>query len=475
MNGCKRILPLFLSLTLWSCASAPRLRSTPIVAPSAWVVAADSASVEGDWLLAFDDSLAIELVREALRNNQSVQIAATNVAAAQAQATIAGASQRPQVAATGSGTRAKRSNIGFPSAGGPVPSTTSTAWTGTAAVTWELDLWGRLRASQSAALGDLQAAQADWRGAQLSLAAQTLRAYFACVEARRQVGLAQSTVESYAISNQQIQSRYEHGLRPTLDLLLSQASLSSAESSLYQRRLQLDGATRQLEILVGRYPAGELESAAQLPLLQGSIPAGLPADLIRRRPDLAAAERRLAASDARVQESHRALYPRISLTASGGRSSSALADLLDGDFSVWSLVGNISQPLFQGGRLRAGVDLAEAGADRALLNYAQAALRAFAEVESGLAAEGILADQELALTAASRQSTDARLLAEQRYAKGLTDLLTLLTSQRSAFDAESRLISVQRQRLDTRINLHLALGGAFAQDATSIGVTGDTP
>ena len=194
-------------------------------------------------------------------------------------------------------------------------------------------------------------------------------------------------------------------------------------------------AIRQLELLVGRYPAGVLQPGSRLPTVQGSVPAGLPAELIGRRPDLAAAERRLAASGARVQEARRALYPRISLTASGGRSSSELADLLDGDFSVWNLVGNITQPLFQGGRLRAGIDLSEANDDRAVIAYAQTALRAFAEVESGLAAEGLLAEQVAALPTASAVSTAARIVAAQRYAKGLTDLLTMLRSDQVAAPA----------------------------------------
>jgi outer membrane protein TolC len=125
--------------------------------------------------------------------------------------------------------------------------------------------------------------------------------------------------------------------------------------------------------------------------------------------------------------------------------------------------------------LRAGIDLANANADRAFIAYAQAALRAYAEVESGLAAEGLLAEQEKALISASRESSDARALAEQRYAKGLTDLLTLLTAQRSSFDADSRLLTVQRQRLDTRINLHLALGGGFPHNTDALAASGDTP
>jgi len=470
-----RLLPSF--LILWSCASAPPPRMVPDVVPEGWATRIDTSQVQGQWWLTFDDSLAVQLVQEALVNNHTMQIAAANVAAARAQARIVGAARLPQASATSSGSRSQRNFIGFPipSAAGQVQSTTSTSYTADVAVSWELDLWGRLRSSHSAALADLQAVEADWYGVRQSLAAQTLRAHFACVEAQRQVRLAEATVESYETSTSRVESRYERGLRPALDLLLARTSLSSAEASLHRRRLQLDSAIRQLELLVGRYPAGVLQPGSRLPTVQGSVPAGLPAELIGRRPDLAAAERRLAASGARVQEARRALYPRISLTASGGRSSSELADLLDGDFSVWNLVGNITQPLFQGGRLRAGIDLSEANADRAVITYAQTALRAFAEVESGLAAEGLLAEQVAALTTASAVSTDARIVADQRYAKGLTDLLTMLTSQRTAFDAESRLLAVQRQRLDTRIDLHLALGGGFAQDADARATTRDTP
>ena len=130
-------------------------------------------------------------------------------------------------------------------------------------------------------------------------------------------------------------------------------------------------------------------------------------------------------------------------------------------FFVWNLVGNLTQPLFQGGRLKAGVDLAASSADRALVTYAQNALRAYAEVEIALASDGFLAAQEEAIARAAQQSTEARLLAEDRYARGLTDLLTMLTSQRTAFDAESRLLAIRRQRLESRIDLHLALGGGF--------------
>lgn len=475
----KSLTLLLPALILSACASAPKQQTArlAIAVPGQWSSAAATDPVADLWWQSLADTLGTALVAEALAHNHTLQIAAKNVEAAQAQAKIAGASQWPQIAAGAGATRSRRNFIGFPIPGqaGQVQSTTSTTYSADLNISWELDLWGRLRAGQAAALADLGAARADLRGARLSLAARTLKAYFGVVEARRQVELAQASLASYRTSSQQVQSRYERGLRPSLDLLLSMTSTSTAEANLHARRRQYDAARRQLEILLGRYPAGRLQTATDLPGVAAAVPAGLPADLIARRPDLATAERRLAASDARLKEAKAALYPRLSLTASGGRSSGDLDDLLDGDFSVWNLIGNLTQPLFQGGRLRAGVDLARSNSDRALLTYANSALVAYAEVETALAAEGFLADQEAALADAARQATAARRLAEERYAKGLTDLLTMLTSQRNAFDAESRLLGVKRQRLETRIDLHLALGGGFEpSDRLAANASGDT-
>jgi outer membrane protein TolC len=180
----------------------------------------------------------------------------------------------------------------------------------------------------------------------------------------------------------------------------------------------------------------------------------------------------VAASSARLAESRRALYPRISLTGSAGTSSSELSDLLDGDFSVWSLISNLFQPLFQGGRLRAGVDLARARENEVLALYIQSVLNAFSEVEIALSAEDYLIKRERSLEVAAEQSTAARILAEDRYAKGLTNFIEVLEAQRQAFLAQSELLSVKRLRLDNRIDLYLALGGDFVvspSDSPSLG------
>ncbi|MBI2502860.1 MAG: efflux transporter outer membrane subunit [Candidatus Latescibacteria bacterium] len=455
-----------LALVLAGCAAAPRVSPPDLEVPSAWTLTAAVGAVDSLWWSGLGDSLATGLVLQALGHNYNLQAAAARLDAALAQARIAGAPLWPQAGVDLSGARARRNFIGLPipGAGDRVLTSTSTTYGASLNLGWEVDLWGRLRAGTAAARADVQVARAELRGAHLSLAAQTLRAFFAAVEGRRQIELAQATVDNFSLSSRQVRDQYERGLRPSLDLRLALSSLAGAEASLAQRQRLQRAALRQVEVLAGRYPGALLQTSAELPPLPPPVPAGLPAELVGRRPDLVAAERRLAAADARLAAARAALYPRLSLTASGGRSSGELGDLLDGDFAVWNLVGNLSQPLFQGGRLRAGVDLARAGREGAVAAYAQVLLQAFAEVESALDAETFLQTQEQALRTAADEALAARRLAEERYQRGLSDMITLLTAQNSAFESESRWLATRRQQLEARVDLHLALGGGFAPE-----------
>lgn len=457
------------ALLLAGCAAAPQVRPPDLELPATWTGQTQIGALDTLWWTGLGDTLAAGLVAEALEHNHNLQAASSRVAMAVAQARIAGAPQWPQAGVDLAGSRARRNFIGLPipGAGDQVLATTTTTYGASLNLGWELDLWGRLRAGAAAALADAQVARAELRGARLSLAAQTLRAFFAAVESRRQAELAQATVDNYRLSSQQVQAQYERGLRPSVEVRLALSGLAGAEANLAQRQRQQRAALRQLEVLLGRYPAAALQTSADLPPLPPPAPAGLPVELVGRRPDLVAAERRLAAADARLAASRAALYPRLSLTASGGRSSGELGDLLDGDFSVWNLVGNLSQPLFQGGRLRAGVDLANAGAEGALAAYAQALLQACAEVELALDAEAWLARQEQALRTAAAEALAARRLAEERYERGLADMITLLAAQNSAFESESRWLGTRRQQLEARLDLHLALGGGFSSQAAA--------
>lgn len=422
----------------------------------------DSAS-RRNWWEEMGDSTLTQLVVEGLQQNRDLMAASERVLAVAAQAKMSGASRLPHVSAGTGVSRSRRNFIGFPigGAGAGVVASTTTTYNADLLVSWELDLWGRMRAGHTAALADVAAAQADLAGARLSIAAQLARLYFGLIEAHNQLDLALATAASLQQTAQQIEDRYQRGLRTSLDLRLARSSAATAQAVVTVRRAQLDATTRQLEVMLGRYPAAALKTSRDLPPLVDAIPAGLPVDLVSRRPDLAAGERRLVAADLRVNEARRALLPRISLTASGGRSSDALADLLDGDYSVWNLVSNLSQPLFQGGRLRAQVERAAAGRDAALAEYAAAALRAFSEVETALTRERLLTRQEAQTHIAATEARAAEQVATERYNRGLSSYIALLESQRRAFDAQSQLLSVRRQRLDARVELHLALGGGF--------------
>jgi NodT family efflux transporter outer membrane factor (OMF) lipoprotein len=435
-----------------------------VTLPEAWTAAeTEGGSVEEAWWPSFEDETLAAILEEALENNRDLSAAAARVEAAIAQARIVGADQYPDIGAGLQGARRKQNFIGLPipGSGDDVLSTTTTTWGLSLDVSWEADIWGRIRAGTEAAIADAQAARSDYDAARLSLAGQTAKLWFSLVETRQQLDLARENLESFGSAADWVRGRYEQGLRPSVDLRLALSQVHAAEAIVQQRLEQAGRIERQLEVLLGRYAAGAMPEELELPALPGPVPAGLPAEILSRRPDLAAAERRVAAADRRLAQARRSLYPRLTLTGSAGTTTEALGDLLDGDFGVWSIAGGLLQPVFQGGRLRAGVSLAEARTREAVESFASTALNAFAEVETALATEAFLAEQERALADAALQSVAARDLTERRYASGLENVFGVLEAQRRAFDAESAYLTVRRLRLDNRVDLHLALGGSF--------------
>ncbi|MDH3197515.1 MAG: efflux transporter outer membrane subunit [Candidatus Krumholzibacteria bacterium] len=453
-----------------ACASAPE-RKPPeftVEAPPAWTAAPGAEpDTTGpppvtDWWRGFADARLDSLVEEALAQNLDILAAAARVEAAAATARAAGADLWPQLSAAARGSRTQSNIIGIPIPGAPeVIQSRSSSFGASLDLSWEIDLWGRVRKAKSAALADAQASAADLASARLSIAGQTAKAYFAVVEARAQLRLAEATVESFERSAEFVRRRYEEGVRPALDLRIALTTLAQSRALLELRRQQMDAATRGLEILLARYPAAAFSAGAELPPVVGDVPAGLPADLLIRRPDLFAAERRYAASESRVGEARRAFFPRITLTGSAGTLSNDIEDLVDLDFGVWSIAAGLVQPIFQGGRLRANLARSHAAADQALVAYVQALLRAFGEVETAIVAEGALAERARHLEEAALQSEAAQGMAERQYVAGLVDYITVLETQRQALSSQIELITVRRQRLDARINLHLALGGGF--------------
>ena len=457
--------------------SAPPAPDDVVDIPQQWSGSAESsADVDETWWFSFQDPNLRECVKEALAYNHDLKAAVARFDIAAAQVRLAGARLQPQLDGTLSGQRQRENFIGFPigdngSGQGQSSNTTEQVFNTTfnsftlqASASWEIDLWGRLRAARQAAFADFQASQAQLQAAHLSIAAQTAKSWFALVEARRQLQLVEETIETYRRTQQQVQLRVDSGVASPVELQLAINNRASAEALLRQRQIEVELAVRRLEILLGRYPGGAIHTRAVLPAVSQSVPAGLPSDLLQRRLDIVAAEKELAAQRIRIEEARTSLFPQISLTASAGTRSEQFHNLMDSDFFIWSVGGNLLQPLFDGGTRLANIDLAKGQARLALADYANTILQAFLEVESALVSETRLHQRQQRLHAAARSANKARQLSQARYEQGIDDLLTVLEAQRRALDSQSALISVQRQRLDNRVDLHLALGGNFRID-----------
>ncbi|MER0204018.1 MAG: transporter [Nitrosomonas sp.] len=457
-------------LILGGCKTAPERQASDLDVhiPQAWRHNSDSSqSSRQNWVDSFNDPVLSQLVDRALANNFDLKSAAARVEAAIAQARIDSAGLWPQLSFAPGYQQAQVRSAGFGSAQFNVFETMFN-------LSWEVDVWGRIRAFREASVREAHAASADFQAVQLSLAARVAQSYFALLEAKLQIQVAeQSVVDRGTIANL-IQGRFERGLARGLDVRLASTDLANAISQLAQAKNQRQLITRQLEILLGRYPDGSLPELAgtvaetsgmqawqALPDPPPVLPAGLPADLLTRRPDLIAAFTRLRAADARLESAEKLLLPRITLTAAGGTRDVALTDLVDPRTAAWNVFAGAIQPLFTGGRIRGGIQLTQARVQEAYNRYQEAALNAFREVEQALAAEEWLHQQENALREAVHQIGASRELALYSYRHGYIQILTLLDSYRSTLNAQSAHLTIQRQLLNNRINLYLALGGSF--------------
>lgn len=455
-----RSLPFALLLLVGGCSLWPLPTvddSLPLELPQEWQAAVPG---ENDGSVArldsFADPVLQQLIAEGLQRNFSLQSISSRVAVAAAQAKAAGAELLPAAELDFSAARRRTQSSGKTAIGN--------SFSLNGSVSWEPDLWQRLSAGEQAAARDVSAAQADYRAAQLSLAAAIARNWFRLTEADLQLQLAQQTVASYRQSLQVVEEQYRRGLTSALDLRLARSALNNAQADEAERQQLLLSEKRQLELLLGRYPAAELSAARQLPQPTGPIPAGLPSTLLERRPDLQAESLRLQAAGLRSVAAERNRLPLFGLTGSAGTASDRLYRLLDWDYLVWSLAASLTQSLFDGGSKTAEQQLARAQFEQQLADYAEIALTAFGEVEAALSAEDTLKRQAQALQLAVVEAEAGRVLAEQRYRQGLEDIITLQETQRRAFGARSSLLRSERLRLENRIDLHLALGGSLATD-----------
>lgn len=452
---------LFLLVFLIGCKSVaePELPAMPVTPPAAFPdgTAADPFLLREDWWMDFGDPRLDDLVREAIIGNPSLAEAEARLRAAFAVADIAGAPLDPWLSA---GLQASR-DTRFTGGTSPLfPATTATNSYGAGLnLSWEADLWARIRSGQAAAIADVELQDALLRGAYLSLMVQTAKVALTATEAGQQAEVARQNLESAERLAARIEERYQKGLRLILDVKLARTEVAGAKAQVFLWERVQDATRRQLENLLGRYANGTVEVSAELPGLPGPVEAGIPAEVVSRRPDLVAAEKAYVSAFYREEEAEASLYPRLSLTASGGVASADLSDLAMGDFAIWSIGANLLAPLYEGGRLRANAALNTAMKEQAGAAFASAVLRAFTEVETTLAAEGYLNEREAALAELVKESGEAAVISEDRFLAGLLDILTVLESRRRYFSARAQLLRVQLERLTNRIDFYGSLGG----------------
>jgi len=458
MKMSKLIAVPVLLMVVTSCVVPPKKAdidqavNTAIEAPDSWDTKIQQVeSISAEWLASFNDPVLLKLIAEGQTNNIDLKVTAANIEKAWLLAKQSGSTLKPQLDL--SLNRTQSGNV----AGDP---TSRNVEVGLAA-SWELDVWGRLRAGVKAAEASAQAAEADYVFAQYSLSANIAKTYLQAIEAKQQANIARRNQAILEKTMGITKLKYDNGESTGQDVALNRADVASAREQLIQIEGTERDVLRALEVLLGRYPNAKLQLPDALPDLPGAPPANIPSELLERRPDIISAERKIISAFNATSNAKAARLPRFSLTSSLGGASKSLSDVLNSTNVLWQLAANLVTPLFDGDRLLIDVEIANVEQKQAVLTYAQTTLTAFSEVETNLDQGLVLTQRETALREVFAQSSKASRIAELSYKEGEISLLDVLQIQQQTFAAESNLLSIQRSQLEQRINLYLALGGSW--------------
>ncbi|MCS3514436.1 MULTISPECIES: AdeC/AdeK/OprM family multidrug efflux complex outer membrane factor [Pseudomonas] len=421
--------------------------------------AADQAAVEQGWREFFHDPALQRLIQTALINNRDLKVAALNVEAYRAQYRIQRADLFPAIGANASGTRQRLPSAQTQSGQASISSQYDV---NLGISSYELDLFGRIASlSQQALETYLSTAQAR-RSTQISIVSSVANAYLTWQADRELLKLTENTLGAYEESLRLTARSNQVGVASALDLAQARTSVQGARASLanYQRRVAED--ENALVLLLGTgLPADLPEPQSLYGDLLANVPAGLPSDLLARRPDILAAEHSLLAANANIGAARAAFFPSISLTANAGTSSANLDGLFKSGSGSWTFTPTISLPIFNAGALRASLNYSEIQKDIGVANYEKAIQTAFQEVSDGLTARKTYVDQLQAQSDLVNASQDYYRLAERRYRIGVDSNLTFLDAQRSLFSNQQRLINDRLAQLQAEVNLYRALGGGW--------------
>jgi NodT family efflux transporter outer membrane factor (OMF) lipoprotein len=409
--------------------------------------------VADDWLATFQDPELEALVRQAMANNPDLAAAAARVERAQQVVRKVGAQMLPSVGARVS----TSATLDFD---GKAPFGAIGAVLG---VAWEADIWGKLASQKEAAAAGASATALDYAFAAQSLAAATATSWYAGTETFQLLRLSRVAADLYRQLVVLVEAKAAAGQVGQLEVAEARARLFEAETQVIRAEGLFAEARRNLEVLVGRYPAAAIEVRREFVPIPPPVPAGLPATLLERRPDLLASWRRVQAAFQGLQASRLALLPSLGLTVAGGSLDDRVLSILKLNPNFLTIGAGLLAPIFEGGALRAQVQIASAQQREAVALLGRAALDAFKEVEAALTNEQLLAGALHSLEKAEAARTEATRIARDKFAAGAIDLLPVLQLQAAQLAVQADLIRVRNARLQNRIQLHLALGGGWDQ------------
>ena len=452
-----KALLLFATLLVAGCAVGPSYERPQVETPAAyketgdWVIAQPADAVaKGRWWEVFNDPVLNGLAEQVSVSNQA--LAAAEARYRQASAAVKGARSGlfPTVGASAGASRGRRGE----------GSTTSSYDIGLDA-RWEIDLWGRVRRQIEASRAGEQASAADLENARLSLQAQLATAYFQLRVADATRELLEDSVKAFQTSFQIAQNRYAAGVAAKVDVVQAESQLKSVQAQAIDLRATRAQLEHAIAVLVGKPPAVFSLAPEKLQLRIPEIPPGLPSRLLERRPDVAAAERRMAAANARIGVAQAAYFPALSLTGSGGFASGALSTLISAPSRVWALGAGLAATILDFGARGADVDSARAAYDESVANYRQAVLDAFQEVEDNLAAARWLAEENEVQQDAARLARESVGLTLNQYKAGTVGYLDVVQVQATQLAEERQSVQLLGRRVASTVALIRALGGAW--------------
>ena len=456
------LLAALAAIALGACATSGNPPAPAPGMPGAWAEwgASDSASPAQDWWRSFGSAELSGLIDASLSASPDMAIAAEHVRQAEAQVRIAGSTLFPALNFGADTARLETHPQGGSWSG---ENSTSAALR----ASYEIDLWGRNASGVRAAQSSLRATRFDQETVRLTLVAGVANAYFQVLSLRGRLVIARENLAIAERVFKVVDSRVRNGAASALDLARQQAAVLTQKAAIPPLDLQERQTLFALAILLGRAPEGfDTAASAVNGLAVPRVAPGLPAQLLVRRPDLASAEAQLDAANANVAAARAALLPSIVLTGSAGLASGLLLNFLDGPTAALAISASLLQSIFDGGRLRAQVDVAASRERELVENYRKAILAGLADVESALAACGRTAEQELLQEKVVEQARLALRIAEIRYRAGADDLLTALDAQRTLFQAEDQLAQNRLSRLQGSLGLFKALGGGWKMPET---------